>query len=118
MASDLRLATPRTKTAFLFTRVGLAGADMGACNILPRIIGSGRAAELLYTGRSMSAEEGERWGFFNRLVAPEQVLADAQTLAAELAAGPTFAHGIPKTCLHQGWAMGLQNQKGGGERKK
>src|SRR3546814_7033581 len=97
MASDLRLATPRTKTAFLFTRVGLAGADMGACNILPRIIGSGRAAELLYTGRSMSAEEGERWGFFNRLVGPEQVLAEAQALAAELAAGPPFAHGIHKT---------------------
>ncbi|MFC3677650.1 enoyl-CoA hydratase family protein [Ferrovibrio xuzhouensis] len=107
MASDLRLATPRTKTAFLFTRVGLAGADMGACNILPRIIGSGRAAELLYTGRSMAAEEGERWGFFNRLVAPEQVLAEAQALAAELAAGPTFAHGITKTCLHQEWSMDL-----------
>ncbi|WP_341703784.1 enoyl-CoA hydratase family protein [Ferrovibrio sp.] len=107
MASDLRIATPRTKTAFLFTRVGLAGADMGACNILPRIIGAGRAAELLYTGRSMSAEEGERWGFFNRLVAPEQVLQDAQALAAELAAGPTFAHGITKTCLHQEWSMDL-----------
>ncbi|MCW0235510.1 MAG: enoyl-CoA hydratase family protein [Ferrovibrio sp.] len=107
MASDLRLATARTKTAFLFVRVGLAGADMGACNILPRIIGSGRAAELLYTGRSMSAEEGERWGFFNRLVAPEQVLAEAQALAAEIAAGPTFAHGITKTCLHQEWSMDL-----------
>ena len=107
MASDLRIATPRAKTAFLFTRVGLAGADMGACNILPRIIGSGRAAELLYTGRSMSAEEGERWGFFNRLVAPEQVLAEARALAAELAAGPTFAHGITKTCLHQEWSMDL-----------
>jgi enoyl-CoA hydratase/carnithine racemase len=107
MAADLRLATPRAKTAFLFTRVGLAGADMGACNILPRIIGSGRAAELLYTGRSMSAEEGERWGFFNRIVAPEQVLAEAQALAAELAAGPTFAHGITKTCLHQEWSMDL-----------
>src|SRR3546814_15148155 len=80
---------------------------MGACNILPRIIGSGRAAELLYTGRSMSAEEGERWGFFNRLVGPEQVLAEAQALAAELAAGPTFAHGITKTCLHQEWSMAL-----------
>jgi len=107
MASDLRIATARTKTAFLFVRVGLAGADMGACNILPRIIGSGRAAELLYTGRSMSAEEGERWGFYNRLVAPEQVLNDAQALAAELAAGPTFAHGITKTCLHQEWSMDL-----------
>lgn len=107
MASDLRIATLRTKTAFLFVRVGLAGADMGACNILPRIIGSGRAAELLYTGRSMSAEEGERWGFFNRLVAPEQLLAEAQTLAKELADGPTFAHGITKTCLHQEWSMDL-----------
>ena len=107
MASDLRIATPRTKTAFLFVRVGLAGADMGACNILPRIIGSGRAAELLYTGRSMSAEEGERWGFYNRLVAPEQVLADATTLAKDLSDGPTFAHGITKTCLHQEWSMDL-----------
>ena len=107
MASDLRIATPRTKTAFLFVRVGLAGADMGACNILPRIIGSGRAAELLYTGRSMSAEEGERWGFYNRLVAPEKGLAEAQTLAKELSDGPTFAHGITKTCLHQEWSMDL-----------
>lgn len=107
MASDLRIGTPRTKTAFLFVRVGLAGADMGACNLLPRIIGSGRAAELLYTGRSMSAEEGERWGFYNRLVAPEQVLAEAQTLAKELADGPTFAHGITKTCLHQEWSMDI-----------
>lgn len=107
MSSDLRIGTPRTKTAFLFVRVGLAGADMGACNILPRIIGSGRAAELLYTGRSMSAEEGERWGFYNRLVAPEQVLPDAQALAKELSDGPTFAHGITKTCLHQEWSMDL-----------
>lgn len=107
MASDLRLGTPRTKTAFLFVRVGLAGADMGACNILPRIIGSGRAAELLYTGRSMSAEEGERWGFYNRLVAPEQLLNDAQALAKDLSDGPTFAHGITKTCLHQEWSMDL-----------
>lgn len=107
MASDLRIATPRTKTAFLFTRVGLAGADMGACNILPRIIGAGRAAELLYTGRSMSAEEGERWGFYNRLVAPEQVLDAAKALAKELSDGPTFAHGITKTCLHQEWSMDL-----------
>lgn len=107
MASDLRIGTPRTKTAFLFVRVGLAGADMGACNILPRIIGSGRAAELLYTGRSMSAEEGERWGFYNRLVAPEQLLTDAQALAKELSDGPTFAHGITKTCLHQEWSMDL-----------
>lgn len=107
MASDLRLGTPRAKTAFLFTRVGLAGADMGACNILPRIIGSGRAAELLYTGRSMGGEEGERWGFFNRLVEPEALLDQAHALARELAAGPTFAHGITKACLHQEWSMGI-----------
>ncbi|MEK0417650.1 MAG: hypothetical protein RI949_1656 [Pseudomonadota bacterium] len=107
MASDLRVGTPRAKTAFLFTRVGLAGADMGACNILPRIIGSGRAAELLYTGRVMTADEGERWGFFNRLVDPEQVLQEAQTWAAELADGPTFAHGMTKACLHQEWSMGI-----------
>jgi enoyl-CoA hydratase/carnithine racemase len=107
MAADLRLGTVRSKTAFLFVRVGLAGADMGACNILPRIIGSGRAAELLYTGRSMSGEEGERWGFYNRLVAPEQLHADAQALARELAAGPTFAHGMTKKCLEQEWSMGI-----------
>ncbi len=107
MAADLRLGTARSKTAFLFVRVGLAGADMGACNILPRIIGSGRAAELLYTGRSMSGEEGERWGFYNRLVAPEQLHADAQALARELAAGPTFAHGMTKKCLEQEWSMGI-----------
>jgi len=107
MASDLRLGTPRTKTAFLFVRVGLAGADMGACNILPRIIGAGRAAELLYTGRSMSAEEGERWGFFNRLAAPESVLGEAQALARELADGPTFAHAMTKTCLQQEWSLDI-----------
>ncbi|MDB5511449.1 MAG: enoyl-CoA hydratase family protein [Enterovirga sp.] len=107
MASDLRIATPRTRTAFLFVRVGLAGADMGACAMLPRIIGQGRAAELLFTGRAMTAEEGERWGFHNRIVAPEAVLAEAQALATQLAAGPTFAHGITKTCLHQEWDMGI-----------
>ena len=107
MASDLRLGTPRAKTAFLFTRVGLAGADMGACNILPRIIGSGRTAELLYTGRSMSAEEGERWGFFNRLCEPAQLLEQAQALARELASGPTFAHAMTKACIHQEWSMGI-----------
>jgi enoyl-CoA hydratase/carnithine racemase len=107
MAADLRLGTARSKTAFLFVRVGLAGADMGACNILPRIIGSGRAAELLYTGRSLSGEEGERWGFFNRLAAPEQLHAEAQALARELAAGPTFAHGMTKKCLQQEWSMGI-----------
>ena len=109
MASDLRIGTPRAKTAFLFVRVGLAGADMGACAILPRIIGQGRASELLYTGRSMSADEGERWGFFNRLVAPEEVVTNAQALAAEIADGPTFAHGITKTCLHQEWAMDVDS---------
>ncbi|MDN2565942.1 enoyl-CoA hydratase family protein [Aquibium sp. A9E412] len=108
MASDIRLATPQAKTAFLFTRVGLAGCDMGACAILPRIIGQGRAAELLYTGRTMSAEEGERWGFFNRLAAPEAIEAEALALAARLADGPTFAHGITKTQLNQEWAMGVE----------
>jgi enoyl-CoA hydratase/carnithine racemase len=105
MASDLRIGTARSKTAFLFNRVGLAGCDMGACAILPRIIGQGRASELLYTGRSFGGEEGERWGFFNRLCAPETLLADAQKLARELVQGPTFANGITKTMLHQEWAM-------------
>lgn len=107
MASDLRLATPRTKTAFLFTKVGLAGCDMGACAILPRIIGQGRASDLLFSGRVMTAEEGERWGFHNRLVAPEELEAAALTLARELAAGPTFAHGITKTQLNIEWAVSL-----------
>jgi enoyl-CoA hydratase/carnithine racemase len=108
MASDLRLATPEAKTAFLFTRVGLAGCDMGACAILPRIIGQGRAAELLYTGRAMSAEEGERWGFHNRIVAREVLLDEAQALARSLASGPTFAHGITKTQLNQEWNVSLE----------
>jgi enoyl-CoA hydratase/carnithine racemase len=108
MASDLRVATPRTKTAFLFTRVGLAGCDMGACAILPRIIGQGRAAELLYTGRAMSAEEGERWGFHNRLVDPDALLGEAQALARSLAEGPTFAHGMTKTQLNVEWAVSLE----------
>jgi len=107
MASDLRLATPEAKTAFLFTRVGLAGCDMGACAILPRIIGQGRAAELLYTGRTMSADEGERWGFYNRLVSAEALEAEALNLAARIVSGPTFAHGITKTQLNQEWSMGL-----------
>jgi enoyl-CoA hydratase/carnithine racemase len=107
MASDMRLGTARSKTAFLFTRVGLAGCDMGACAMLPRIIGQGRAAELLYTGRSMAGEESERWGFFNRLCAPEELPAAAMALAAELASGPTFAHGMTKKMLHQEWNMGL-----------
>lgn len=107
MASDLRLATPAAKTAFLFTRVGLAGCDMGACAMLPRIIGQGRAADLLYTGRTMSAEEGERWGFYNRLVAADALEDEALALAARIVAGPTFAHGITKTQLNQEWSMGL-----------
>ncbi len=108
MASDIRLATPAAKTAFLFTRVGLAGCDMGACAILPRIIGQGRAAELLYTGRVMSAAEGEGWGFYNRLVAADRLEAEAIDLAKRIAAGPTFAHGITKTQLNQEWSMGLE----------
>jgi enoyl-CoA hydratase/carnithine racemase len=105
MASDLRLGTVRSKTAFLFNRVGLAGCDMGACALLPRLIGQGRASELLFTGRSLGGEEGERWGFFNRLVEPEALLSEAQALAASLATGPTFANGLTKTMLHQEWAM-------------
>jgi enoyl-CoA hydratase/carnithine racemase len=107
MASDMRLATPEARTAFLFTRVGLAGCDMGACAMLPRIIGQGRAAELLYTGRSMSAEEGERWGYYNRLVAADALEAEAMKLARSIASGPTFAHGITKTQLNQEWSMTL-----------
>ncbi|HEV8183384.1 MAG TPA: enoyl-CoA hydratase family protein [Candidatus Angelobacter sp.] len=107
MASDMRLDTARSKTAFLFTRVGLASCDMGACAILPRIIGQGRAAELLFTGRSMAGDEAERWGFFNRLCAPQELLAAAMGLAGELASGPTFAHGMTKKMLHQEWNMGL-----------
>ncbi|MEW7847842.1 enoyl-CoA hydratase family protein [Massilia aurea] len=107
LASDIRYATARSRTAFLFTRVGLAGCDMGACALLPRVIGQGRAAELLYTGRSMDGEEGERWGFFNRLCAPDAVLVQAQAFAAQLAAGPTFAHGMTKKMLQQEWNMGV-----------
>ncbi len=108
MASDLRLGTPLAKTAFLFTRVGLAGCDMGACAMLPRIIGQGRAAELLYTGRTMSATEADAWGFFNRLVDPAKLDEEALTLARAIAAGPTFAHGITKTQINQEWSMGLE----------
>ena len=108
MASDLRLATPDATTAFLFTRVGLAGCDMGACAILPRIIGHGRAAELLYTGRAMSATEGERWGFYNALHPADELEPRAMALARQLADGPTFAHGITKTQLNQEWNMGLE----------
>lgn len=108
MASDLRLATPEAKTAFLFTRVGLAGADMGACGILPRIIGQGRASELLFTGRSMSAVEGHAWGFYNSLHAADALEAEAVKLAHSLADGPYFAHTMTKTMLNQEWAMGLE----------
>jgi len=107
MASDLRLATPQAQTAFLFNRVGLAGCDMGACAMLPRIIGQGRAAELLYTGRAMTAPEGEAWGFFNKLVAAEALEREALALARKIAAGPTFANGITKTQLNQEWSMSL-----------
>jgi enoyl-CoA hydratase/carnithine racemase len=109
MASDMRLATARSKLAFLFTRVGLAGCDMGACAILPRIIGQGRAAELLFTGRSASGEEGFAWGFYNRLCEPDDVLREAQSLASDLASGPTFAHGITKKMLHQEWSMSIDD---------
>jgi enoyl-CoA hydratase/carnithine racemase len=108
MSSDLRLGTARSKTAFLFNRVGLAGCDMGACAILPRIIGQGRASELLFTGRALGGEEGERWGFFNRLCTPEALLDQAQALALDLAQGPSFANGITKTMLHQEWAMTIE----------
>jgi enoyl-CoA hydratase/carnithine racemase len=107
MASDMRLGTARSRIAFLFVRVGLSGADMGACAMLPRIIGQGRASELLYTGRFMEGPEAERWGFYNRLAEPEQVLAEAQALAASLANGPSFAHGMTKRALHQEQAMGV-----------
>ena len=107
LGADMRLGTAQAKTAFLFTRVGLAGADMGACALLPRLIGQGRASELLFTGRAMNAQEGLQWGFFNALHDPDKLLAAAQMLAHELASGPTFAHGMTKTMLHQEWAMTL-----------
>ena len=107
MASDIRIATPAARTAFLFTRVGLAGCDMGACAILPRIIGQGRASELLFTGRTMSAEEGQSWGFYNRLVPAERLMDEAVSLARNLADGPNFAHGITKTQLNSEWAVSL-----------
>jgi enoyl-CoA hydratase/carnithine racemase len=107
MASDFRLGTARASTAFLFTRVGLAGCDMGACAILPRIIGQGRAAELLFTGRSMSADEGLAWGFFNRLIAPGELLRESLQLAEQLASGPTFAHAMTKRMLHAEWNMSI-----------
>jgi enoyl-CoA hydratase/carnithine racemase len=108
MASDLRYGTPECKTAFLFVRVGLAGCDMGACAILPRIIGQGRAAELLYTGRSMSAEEGFAWGYFNRIVQADQLPQSAHDMALSLASGPAFAHSMTKKCLHQEWSLSIE----------
>ena len=107
MASDLRYGTARSKVAFLFTRVGLSGADMGACAILPRIIGYGRAAELLFTGRFMNVEEAERWGFYNRVVAPDAVLSEATQMAGSLASGPTFAHAMTKMALNQEWSLSI-----------
>ena len=108
MASDLRYGTPECKTAFLFVRVGLAGCDMGACAILPRIIGQGRAAELLYTGRSMSAEEGLAWGYYNQIVPAPKLLEKAQETARTLAHGPAFAHSMTKKCLHQEWNLSIE----------
>ena len=108
MASDMRYATPECKTAFLFVRVGLAGCDMAACAILPRIIGQGRASELLYTGRSMSAEEGLAWGYFNEIVPKDRLLARAHEMALSLANGPAFAHSMTKKCLHQEWSMTIE----------
>jgi len=107
MASDLRYGTARSRVAFLFVRVGLAGADMGACNMLPRIIGAGRAAELLYTGRAMDGAEAERWGFFNKLAEPDALLTTSQGAAQALADGPTFAHAMTKRCIHQEWSMDI-----------
>ena len=107
LAADLRYGTPAARTAFLFVRVGLAGSDMGACTLLPRVIGQGRAAELLYTGRAMTAQEGLQWGFFNALHEPPNVLERASEMARQLADGPTFAHAMTKTLLHQEWALGL-----------
>jgi enoyl-CoA hydratase/carnithine racemase len=107
LASDLRMGTARSQTAFLFVRVGLAGADMGACALLPRVIGQGRASELLFTGRAMSGDEALQWGFFNRHCSPERLVPEAQALAGELASGPTFAHAMTKKCLHQEWSMGV-----------
>jgi enoyl-CoA hydratase/carnithine racemase len=107
LASDFRYGTAQSKTAYLFVRVGLAGCDMGACTLLPRLVGQGRAAELLYTGRALGGDEGLAWGFFNRLCAPETLLEEATRLAQSLADGPTFAHGMTKKLLHQEWNMGL-----------
>jgi enoyl-CoA hydratase/carnithine racemase len=108
MASDLRYGTPECKTAFLFVRVGLAGCDMGACAILPRLIGQGRASELFYTGRAMTAQEGQAWGYFNELVPKDKLLERAHAMAKEIADGPIFAHSMTKKCLHQEWAQTIE----------
>ena len=107
MASDIRFGTPQSKVGFLFVRVGLSGADMGACAILPRLVGQGRASELLFTGRFMDGAEAERWGFYNHLVEPEALLGEATALARGLAYGPTYAHGVTKRALHAEWHMGV-----------
>jgi enoyl-CoA hydratase/carnithine racemase len=109
MVSDIRIATPNARTSFLFVRVGLAGCDMGACAILPRLIGQGRASELLFTGRAMTAEEGKRWGFFNRVVAGDELFGEAMHLARELADGPTFAHAMTKEMLNREWSMSIDD---------
>jgi enoyl-CoA hydratase/carnithine racemase len=109
MASDLRLGTARSNVAFLFVRVGLGGADMGACSILPRIVGAGRAAELLYTGRALGGDEAFAWGFYNRVCTPESLLDDATACARELADGPTLAHASTKKMLHREWSMGIDD---------
>ena len=107
LAADFRYGTAQSKTAYLFVRVGLAGCDMGACTLLPRLVGQGRAAELLYTGRALAGDEGLAWGFFSKLCPPDRLLEEAKALAATLADGPTFAHGMTKKLLHQEWNMGL-----------
>jgi len=109
MASDLRYGTPTSRVAFLFVRVGLSGADMGACSILPRIVGAGRAAELLYTGRFIDAEEAERWGFYNRVVGAASLQKEAHEMAVAIAHGPTFAHALTKRCLHHEWSMAIDD---------
>jgi enoyl-CoA hydratase/carnithine racemase len=109
MASDLRIGTPRSKVAFLFVRVGLSGADMGTCALLPRIVGQGRASELLYTGRFMTSQEAASWGFYNKVVEPADLMREASKLAQELADGPTFAHAVTKQCLHEEWEMSVND---------
>lgn len=109
MATDLRYGTPASRVAFPFVRMGLSGADMGACAILPRIVGYGRATELLYTGRYMNAGEAERWGFYNRVIPAESVVREAEVMARSLATGPTFAHALTKRCLHNEWAMSIDD---------